>query len=83
MQWDHGGVNSYRMGTEGKYDLDMTGEEPAIPPPPPEDVSDDSPVEGTQDEEEIEFDDEVLPYLVMVCLRSLHYLLFLERRASK
>ena len=34
VQWDHGGVNSYRMGAEGKYDLEMTGEDPAIPPPP-------------------------------------------------
>ena len=22
VQWDHGGANSYRMGAEGKYDLD-------------------------------------------------------------
>ena len=34
VQWDHGSANSYRMGAEGKYDLELTGEEPAIPPPP-------------------------------------------------
>lgn len=34
VQWDHGGANSYRMGAEGKYDLELTGEDPAIPPPP-------------------------------------------------
>lgn len=34
VQWDHGGANSYRMGAEGKYDLDLTGEEPLVPPPP-------------------------------------------------
>ncbi len=58
IQWDHGGVNSYRMGAEGKYDLDMAGEEPAIPPPPPSDDIVEEDV-GTQDEEEgNEFDDE-------------------------
>ena len=43
VQWDHGKANSYRMGAEGKFDLELTGEDPAIPPPPedefPESVS--------------------------------------------
>lgn len=33
VQWDHGGANSYRMGAEGKYDLQLA-EEP-LPTPPP------------------------------------------------
>ena len=33
VQWDHGGANSYRMGAEGKYDLQLS-EEPMPTPPP-------------------------------------------------
>ena len=33
VQWDHGGANSYRMGAEGKYDLQLA-EEPMPTPPP-------------------------------------------------
>ena len=37
VQWDHGGANSYRMGAEGKYDLQLAlAEEPGpLPTPPP------------------------------------------------
>ncbi len=33
VQWDHGGANSYRMGAEGKYDLQLA-EDPQPTPPP-------------------------------------------------
>ena len=33
IQWDHGGANSYRMGAEGKYDLELS-EDPASSPVP-------------------------------------------------
>ena len=33
VQWDHGGANSYRMGAEGKYDLQLADE--PLPTPPP------------------------------------------------
>ena len=33
IQWDHGGANSYRMGAEGKYDLQIA-EDPQPTPPP-------------------------------------------------
>ena len=33
VQWDHGGANSYRMGDEGKYDLQLA-EDPQPTPPP-------------------------------------------------
>ncbi len=60
MQWDHGGVNSYRMGAEGKFDLEMTGEEPTIPPPPPsEDES------TTPEQEDEECDEEVWPNVAL------------------
>ena len=33
VQWDHGGSNSYRMGAEGKYDLQLADEPRPTPPP--------------------------------------------------
>ena len=33
VKWDHGGANSYRMGAEGKYDLQLADEEPQPTPP--------------------------------------------------
>ena len=33
VQWDHGGANSYRMGAEGKYDLQLADEPMPTPPP--------------------------------------------------
>ena len=27
MTWDHGGANSYRMGAEGRYDLQLADNE--------------------------------------------------------
>lgn len=33
VQWDHGGANSYRMGAEGKYDLQLADEPQPTPPP--------------------------------------------------
>ena len=36
IQWDTGCTNSYRMGKEGKYDLQLAG-----PPPIPESSDDD------------------------------------------
>ena len=35
VQWDHGGANSYRMGAEGKFDLQIMEDTPPPPPPPP------------------------------------------------
>ena len=32
IQWDNGSTNSYRMGKEGKYDLQLA--DPPLPPPP-------------------------------------------------
>lgn len=32
VQWEHGGANSYRMGAEGKYDLQLADEQPTPPP---------------------------------------------------
>ncbi len=34
VQWDHGGSNSYRMGAEGKFDLQLSTDEPQPVPPP-------------------------------------------------
>ena len=34
VQWDHGGANSYRMGAEGKFDLQLASDEPQPAPPP-------------------------------------------------
>lgn len=34
VQWDHGGANSYRMGAEGKFDLQLANDEPQPTPPP-------------------------------------------------
>ena len=34
VQWDHGGANSYRMGAEGKFDLQLCNDEPQPTPPP-------------------------------------------------
>ena len=33
VNWDHGGANSYRMGAEGKYDLQLADEPQPTPPP--------------------------------------------------
>ena len=33
VQWDHGGANSYRMGAEGKYDLQLAKDSQPTPPP--------------------------------------------------
>ena len=33
VQWDHGGANSYRMGAEGKYDLQLADDPQPTPPP--------------------------------------------------
>ena len=33
VQWDHGGANSYRMGAEGKFDLQLAEELQPTPPP--------------------------------------------------
>ncbi len=33
VQWDHGGANSYRMGDEGKYDLQLADDPQPTPPP--------------------------------------------------
>ena len=65
VQWDHGGVNSYRMGAEGKFDLEMTGEEPTIPPPPP------SEDESTPEQDDEECEDEVWPNVAQ-CVFALH-----------
>lgn len=59
VQWDHGGANSYRMGAEGKYDLELTGEDPAIPPPP---EAENSSVSETPDN----FSDEVVPIILVI-----------------
>ena len=32
VKWDHGGANSYRMGAEGKYDLQLANEPQPTPP---------------------------------------------------
>lgn len=43
IQWDHGGANSYRMGAEGKFDLQLAGEDsrpPVTPPNPSREESD-------------------------------------------
>lgn len=42
VQWDQGGANSYRMGAEGKYDLQLTEDPPQQPsqqPTPPPNTS--------------------------------------------
>ena len=64
VQWDHGGANSYRMGAEGKYDLDLTGEEPLVPPPP------------TEGQENVMTDDEVM--ILHVCTWCSVYMLVLH-----
>jgi E3 ubiquitin-protein ligase HECTD1 len=56
VQWDHGIANSYRMGAEGKFDLELTGEDPAITPPPP------------PDDEPMQSDDEVCQYTTNICM---------------
>ena len=71
VQWDHGGVNSYRMGAEGKYDLDLTGEDPAIPPPPQEEGDSSSQdQDGTPEEEDVEFDEDVSRISCCCCLST-------------
>ena len=34
VQWDHGGANSYRMGAEGKYDLQLADDSVPVTTPP-------------------------------------------------
>lgn len=48
IQWDHGGANSYRMGAEGKYDLELS-EDPAPSPVP---TSGEGEAEGEKETEE-------------------------------
>lgn len=50
VQWDHGKANSYRMGAEGKFDLELTGEDPAIPPPPSDESSESISTHDASDE---------------------------------